>query len=77
VKYGNSSSDEPYRGQGLPQMLEAIEEMKSGSLTIASRGGLYHNDADDGVLERVSHSSIGGTLVQWRLSLAGKDVNAG
>lgn len=77
VKYGNSSSDEPHRGRGLPQMLEAIEEMKSGSLTIASRGGLYHNDADKGVLERVSHSSIGGTLVQWRLSLAGKDVNAG
>lgn len=70
LKYGNSRSDQPERGKGLPQMREIIEKTRSGSLTIASRGGLYRYDTNSGVTEKVAKRSLNGTLIEWRISLS-------
>ncbi|WP_417415854.1 hypothetical protein [Hoeflea sp.] len=76
LKYGNSRSDQPERGKGLPQMQEIIEKTKSGSLTIASRGGLYRYDTISGVTEKVAKRSVNGTLIEWRISLPEVTKNA-
>lgn len=77
VKYGNSRSDEPQRGKGLPQMQEIIEKTGAGSLTIASRGGLYRFDPRHGVTENVAKKCLNGTLIEWRISLSKDYSHAG
>jgi hypothetical protein len=69
MQYGNSNTDRPNRGKGLPQMLEAIDQAGDGQLLVISRGGryLYRNGK---VAERKHYRrSIGGTLIEWTIQL--------
>lgn len=70
VRFGNSQTDEPHRGKGLPDMKFAIDQCKNGKLTILSRGGRY---VYNGLTQTSEHSSypasIGGTLIEWSLTL--------
>lgn len=76
VKYGKSQTDEVYRGKGMPQMKELVDQAHIGSLTICSRGGLWHYDSSGSVNRSSYPNSIGGTLIEWTLELrkGGKDV---
>lgn len=70
VRFGNSQTDKPNRGKGLPDMKFAIDQCKNGKLTILSRGGRY---VYNGLTQKSEHSSstasIGGTLIEWSLTL--------
>ena len=70
VKFGNSQTEETYRGKGLPDMKFAIDQCKNGTLTILSRGGRY---VYNGLTGHSTHSSytasIGGTLIEWTMTL--------
>lgn len=69
AKFGSTSTNQPERGKGLPQMKEAVELCGDGSLRILSRGGeyLYTSDGQEKVF---SHPiSIGGTLIEWSINL--------
>ncbi|PZU18958.1 MAG: hypothetical protein DI589_23025 [Shinella sp.] len=70
VKFGNSQTDEPHRGKGLPDMKFAVDQCKNGKLSILSRGGRY---VYNGLTDQPTHSSyaasIGGTLIEWTMTL--------
>lgn len=69
MKYGNSQTELPNRGKGLPQMQDAIDAVKNGHLLVLSRGGRYLY-RDGKVVERKTHAhSIGGTLIEWTVRL--------
>jgi hypothetical protein len=69
VRYGNSQSELPERGKGLPQMQEAIDACGNGKLLIFSRGGRYIYSGPGKVTRDWYKSSIGGTLIEWTLEL--------
>lgn len=64
-----TSTNEPGRGLGLPQMKELIDTFKLGSLTIWSRGGQCCYEAS-GLKNVDAHIySVGGTLIEWIIEL--------
>lgn len=71
MRYGNTQTNETFRGKGTANMKELIDVCGQGRLTIFSRGGRCEYSADGGT-ERSSYPfSIGGTLVEWVLQLPG------
>lgn len=69
MKPGKSGSDQPWRGNGLPQMVDLIKSCQGGRLLILSRGGKCRYE-HGGRLERESfRNSVGGTLIEWTLTL--------
>lgn len=70
MKYGNSQTDRPNRGKGLPQMQDAIDAAGNGRLFVASRGGQYLYGDGKGVGRKATYRhSIGGTLIEWTIQL--------
>lgn len=57
-----------YRGKGLKQLLDAVEEHKSGALRIFSNFGCYTYH-DEKVRLRDYADSIMGTLISWRIPI--------
>tara|TARA_R110002126_G_scaffold203115_1_gene350463 strand:+ start:456 stop:1445 length:990 start_codon:yes stop_codon:yes gene_type:complete len=69
MRYGNSQSERPNRGKGLPQMQDAIERCGEGRLNVHSRGGRYaYATSTKTVLDTFKHS-VGGTLIEWIIRL--------
>jgi hypothetical protein len=68
-RFGNSQRSSASRGKGLPQMRDAIDAAGNGSLTVWSRGGQYLYEAGKGEKHHSFQSSIGGTLIEWRIQL--------
>lgn len=69
MRYGNSQSEKPNRGNGLPQMQDAVRQCGAGSLVVHSRGGRYtYSTSTNMKLEAFEHS-IGGTLIEWTITL--------
>jgi hypothetical protein len=66
---GNTKTEEPGRGEGLPQMRDLIEICGGGSLTILSRGGIccYRPQAE--MFSQALPIAIEGTLVEWEMHL--------
>lgn len=75
MKMGRTSTDKEWHGKGLPQMVDLIDLFSGGSLTILSRGGdcRYAHQSNVSALSR--RSSIGGTLIEWKLLLPSGDLN--
>ena len=81
TKYGKSGRDpssgtkmDPIGGYGLPQIKEAIDVCGEGSLMILSRAGRYIYEFRNGrSSEDLSayECSVGGTLIEWEVSLPG------
>ncbi|RUM95324.1 hypothetical protein EET67_23905 [Pseudaminobacter arsenicus] len=69
MKYGNTQSQKPNRGKGLPQMQEAIDVCGNDRLMILSRGGRYIYHSAKKTERSTFHSSIGGTLIEWTVTL--------
>lgn len=69
MRFGHSQSGKEYRGQGLPQMKELIDRFGGGSLTICSRGGIWHYDHGKSALRTSFPVSVGGTLIEWKIAV--------
>ncbi len=71
IETGQSGTDKEYRGRGLIFMRDLVNFCDRGELRILSRFGAYLYRSD-GVDEEWFHeTSIGGTLIEWRLYLDG------
>lgn len=63
-----TSTLQPERGKGLPEMLEFSKSLKGGGLLILSSKGGFNYDAVHGTMRRRKFSlSLPGTLVQWAI----------
>ncbi|WP_141103920.1 ATP-binding protein [Rhizobium sp. R634] len=69
AKFGNTQTGKSYRGKGLPDMQNAIDCCENGRLTILSRGGRYVYEGKDRTSIASYPCSIGGTLIEWTLTL--------
>jgi anti-sigma regulatory factor (Ser/Thr protein kinase) len=74
MKYGGSRTDHDYRGKGLPQMIEVIDRLGRGKMTVISRGGWCYRDARGRLRSGAVPFSIGGTLVEWELELSSNEM---
>lgn len=70
MRYGGSRTDKPYRGRGFPQMYDLIKAIGDGTLRIHSRGGWAVRGPGGRIQSGYVGSSIGGTLIEWTVSLA-------
>lgn len=70
---GRTSTRLPYRGKGLPEMLQFTKATESGELAIYSRRGFFRFSGRE-QLESVGKLTkpITGTLIVWMLNLSGK-----
>ncbi|MEZ8781892.1 hypothetical protein [Vibrio cyclitrophicus] len=72
IEVGRSSTEEPDRGNGLPDLLEFIRQTQSGELNIYSALGHYKFAIQDGQeIKDTSRLSLAmpGTLIVWRVTL--------
>ena len=70
MELGRSEFKTPGHGQGLQDILRFVEENPEGILWIFSRRGLYKYDKEvDKHVLRDYPTTIGGTLIQWNVSL--------
>jgi anti-sigma regulatory factor (Ser/Thr protein kinase) len=69
---GRTSTKLPYRGKGLPEMLEFTKAADNGELAIYSRRGFFRFSGREKI-ESVGRLTkpITGTLIVWMLNLAG------
>lgn len=69
---GRTSTKLPYRGKGLPEMLQFTKAAESGELAIYSRRGFFRFSGRE-QLESVGGLTkpITGTLIVWMLNLSG------
>ena len=71
MRFGNTQTNEAFRGQGIANMKQLIDVCGHGRLTIFSRGGRCDYTGEERT-ERSSYPlSVGGTLVEWVLQLPG------
>lgn len=70
MKYGGSRTDKEYRGKGLPQMIEMIDRVGRGTITVVSRGGWCRRDLDGRYRSGAVPFSIDGTMVEWEVELS-------
>ncbi|VCU61554.1 hypothetical protein EPIB2_631 [Tritonibacter mobilis] len=69
LRYGGSRTDLSYRGKGFPQMIELLDTLGGGELTVLSRGGWCARARNGKVTSGSYPCSIGGTLVEWKIEL--------
>lgn len=72
IEVGRSRTEEPDRGNGLPDLLEFIRQRKNGELNIYSAFGRYRFTALDGKESKKPSRlslSMQGTLIVWRVTL--------
>lgn len=69
---GRTSTKLPYRGKGLPEMLQFTRMSTNGELAIFSRGGFFRYSEREQI-ESVGRltNPITGTLIVWMLNLSG------
>jgi hypothetical protein len=69
---GRTSTKLPYRGKGLPEMLQFTKDCANGELAIYSRRGFFRFSGKEKI-ESVGRLTkpITGTLIVWMLNLSG------
>lgn len=69
MRGGISATKKEYRGNGFPQMVEAISGV-GGSLRVISGKGSAFYDRENGAIEGDNRSlHLGGTLLEWKFHL--------
>lgn len=70
---GRTSTKLPYRGKGLPEMLQFTRMSENGELAIYSRRGFFRFSGREKI-ESIGQLSkpISGTLIVWMLNLSGR-----
>jgi len=74
---GRTQTNQRNRGLGLPEMKELIDISGGGELCIISRGGTCRYGNNRNISRKASNQSIGGTLVQWKLSVGQRNASNG
>ena len=75
MRGGRSATEKLERGKGLRNFIEFPTSYARGSLSIYSLRGMYRmhwkkGELDDSGTERRDHeNSIGGTLIEWSITL--------
>ncbi len=69
LRYGGSRTELDYRGKGFPQMIDLLNTLGGGELMVMSRGGWCARSSNGRVTSGSYASSIGGTLVEWKMEL--------
>lgn len=70
LAYGRTRSRKDYRGKGLPQMAQLVDQCEAGSLRIVSgAGSCYLEKGQQMVKEQPAARGIHGTLIEWHLTL--------
>ena len=69
VEHGKSSTLLPYRGKGLPEMLEFTTQTRDGQMTILTSDVHYSYSAGSDSLVFRCESALRGTLLSWYLPL--------
>ncbi|MFB9242348.1 hypothetical protein IV454_16450 [Massilia antarctica] len=68
IESNRTSTRQPERGKGLPEMLEFSKSLKAGGLSILSAKGGFEYAADTSTMRNRKFSlPLGGTLVQWAI----------
>lgn len=70
TELGKTSTDEPNRGKGLPEILDAARKAEQGSCVIYSNKGQFGYGAGGNLIENQFPNSIFGTLIEWRVPLS-------
>lgn len=74
VQYGETRMNSQKHGKGLPDMKRYVVDNPEGQLHIFSGMGRYSYDAENNVEDKFDLPySIGGTLIQWNVSLRGAE----
>ena len=69
IEVGQSGTEQPHRGRGLMFMRELVSYCRDGELRILSRNGGYSYRRNGHESEWSHPTSIGGTLIEWKLFL--------
>lgn len=69
IEVGKTSTDLPYRGHGMSQIVRSLELCKSGHVSIYSRAGCVRYAKDQSPLIKNLTGRITGTLVVWDIEL--------
>jgi hypothetical protein len=72
IEVGRTSTGEPDRGNGLPDLLEFIRKRGNGELSIYSSHGFYRLTVEDQEEEKTTSGltlQMQGTLIVWRVTL--------
>lgn len=68
IESNRTRTNQPERGQGLPEMLEFSKGLQAGGLMIMSaRGGFEYKPVTGQSKRRNFHAKLPGTLVQWAI----------
>ncbi|PCO63663.1 hypothetical protein CP997_25085, partial [Enterobacter hormaechei] len=74
VQYGETRMNSQKHGKGLPDMKRYVVDNPEGQLHIFSGMGRYSYNAENNAEEQFDLPySIGGTLIQWNVSLRGTE----
>ena len=71
---GRTSTGAEHQGRGLTDVMEFVKRSMGGRLRILSRRGQYIYEGEDRDHTSLLPLSIGGTLIEWKITLA---VNGG
>ena len=69
IESGKTQTEAPHRGKGLIFMQDLISYCSHGELHIHSRNGVYRHMSNSDDKISTHDTSIGGTLIEWRLYL--------
>jgi hypothetical protein len=67
---GKTSTAEPNRGKGLPEILDAAKKSEQGRCVIYSNRGRFGFAPGGRVVENQFSNSIYGTLIEWRVPIS-------
>lgn len=70
AELGRTSTSEPNRGKGLPEILDAARKSEHGSCVIYSNRGQFGFASGGRAVENQFSSSILGTLIEWRVPIS-------
>lgn len=73
IRYSKSRTGKSYRGKGLRQLVEAVENIEGANLFIYSNKGLYTYISNETAVYNFS-DSIHGTLISWSVPLQAEEV---
>lgn len=74
MRHGGSRTDQKHRGKGLPQMIDVVERIGTGSMSVYSRGGWCRRSSNRRFKSGAVPYSVGGTLIEWVVELPSNAV---
>ena len=70
TELGKTSTAQPNRGKGLPEILDAARKSAQGACVIYSNRGQFGFDPGGTEVEKQYSDSILGTLIEWRVPIS-------